>query len=511
MTRFSPGGLDDLTSPPLSTDYLTYVRAIDGTVRKATIGAISGAHSAGSGVFYVQSAPYNAKGDGVTDDTFAVQSAINAAGVVGGIVDLGVGTYLVSASLTNSFPNVKIRGAGKALCIITTNSSAVTPLVIGTLSTATKINYPELEGMTISASGSATMTSGVGATPVYALKIFGVTQCQINDVIAKNGGACFYHQNSDLFNFRQFQMRCGPNSTYAAIWYQGAVDDCTIGQLESVYFNTTANNQVCLRLDEEVTGVANEFNRLSFDACKFGGTTGLTGNIGIQFIAGLRGCTFKNTAFQYNTAATFDFSGFDPGTGSYHNIFSLDGCSIIGTTGTPLVDVFHSPNNSNILIECRSLSIQNATNIINSSANNPSFFFTNSDFSVIANFINCSGGSPHINLAGFARWGTFSGSKVTGAGTPVITQLNGRSGSFVTASKGSSTLSAAATTQAVTFSTQLDVTPTAADILVSFTGSPGSDIGGPPWFSSISATGFTLNVLTGPTNNTNFSYKCSAG
>lgn len=67
-------------------------------------------------IFNVKYAPYNAKGDGVTDDTAAIQAALNAAAAnspnVGGVVFLPPGTYKTSASLVFNADQIILRGSG---------------------------------------------------------------------------------------------------------------------------------------------------------------------------------------------------------------------------------------------------------------------------------------------------------------------------------------------------------------------------------------------------------------
>ncbi|MEC0265133.1 glycosyl hydrolase family 28-related protein [Paenibacillus anseongense] len=65
---------------------------------------------------------YGAKGDGVTDDTSAIQKAINAAGKYGGKVFFPPGTYKVTSTLYVRYHNITLEGASP-------NSSVI--LVVG--------------------------------------------------------------------------------------------------------------------------------------------------------------------------------------------------------------------------------------------------------------------------------------------------------------------------------------------------------------------------------------------
>lgn len=63
-------------------------------------------------VYNVQDATYGAKGDGITDDTAAIQAAIAAASAAGGgIVFFPTGTYKITATLTVSHDNIALVGA----------------------------------------------------------------------------------------------------------------------------------------------------------------------------------------------------------------------------------------------------------------------------------------------------------------------------------------------------------------------------------------------------------------
>jgi Pectate lyase superfamily protein len=70
-----------------------------------------------TGLINVKLAPYNAAGDGVTDDTLAIQAAINAA-QANQVVYLPASTYLISGTLNISTANTSLRGDGPASTII---------------------------------------------------------------------------------------------------------------------------------------------------------------------------------------------------------------------------------------------------------------------------------------------------------------------------------------------------------------------------------------------------------
>jgi len=69
----------------------------------------------------VKNAPYNAKGDGTTDDTTAIQNAINAASP-GQVVYLPASTYIITSQLAISTP-ITLRGDGPTNTIINYNGS----------------------------------------------------------------------------------------------------------------------------------------------------------------------------------------------------------------------------------------------------------------------------------------------------------------------------------------------------------------------------------------------------
>lgn len=71
------------------------------------------------GIINVKS--YGAKGDGVTDDTAAIQAAIDALGETGGVIFVPTGTYVISTPLTLTNQGIVIQFASSMYSIISKN------------------------------------------------------------------------------------------------------------------------------------------------------------------------------------------------------------------------------------------------------------------------------------------------------------------------------------------------------------------------------------------------------
>lgn len=88
--------------------------------------SIKEVHAASSSDYDVKAA-YGAVGNGTTDDTAAIQNAINAAQAAGGgVVFFPKGTYKISSTLTVTKSNVQLEGTGNASVLaMSTNTGAV--------------------------------------------------------------------------------------------------------------------------------------------------------------------------------------------------------------------------------------------------------------------------------------------------------------------------------------------------------------------------------------------------
>jgi hypothetical protein len=115
-------------------------------------------------VFNVKMQPYSAAGDGVTDDTTSIQTAINDASAIHGMVYFPKGTYLISRVLTTGSARwIAFQGEGCGNTIILTANHSMIALIIGPGSVGSGSKPGGwLRDMTISGPSSAPTTQSVG-------------------------------------------------------------------------------------------------------------------------------------------------------------------------------------------------------------------------------------------------------------------------------------------------------------------------------------------------------------
>jgi Pectate lyase superfamily protein len=98
----------------------------------------------------VKDPQFGAAGNGTTDDTAAIQAAINAVGLNGGTLYFPPGTYKTTATLNVAKGLVRLYGAGKAISTIACNQATGDTLAIGSPTSALQSVY--IDGLSFSPS-----------------------------------------------------------------------------------------------------------------------------------------------------------------------------------------------------------------------------------------------------------------------------------------------------------------------------------------------------------------------
>lgn len=137
--------------------------------------AVSHANPASSQIEY-NVKDYGAVGDGIVDDTSAIQSAVNyVATIGGGIIFFPAGTYKITSPIVVT-SLITLYGAGKAASAIKNFSTSTDAIQIGTASTAA--TYVLIENLMITS--NASMTAGAAINTVYGYQV-NIKNIFIND------------------------------------------------------------------------------------------------------------------------------------------------------------------------------------------------------------------------------------------------------------------------------------------------------------------------------------------
>lgn len=220
-------GPQGLTGPtgPIGVQGVTGATGVGPTGATGPTGpAGSGGSGGGLPVFNVRLSPYNAQGNGVTDDTAAIQAAITAAQFAGGgIVFLPTGNYFLGSGLLISAGRVTFQGAGEgATTIVVNRDCGFSPLTVrgnGGVggNQGTWMIYAVVEHLTfamkLSDGSFGFVFTGTGPTTatVPALAISFVTLCKVTDVTITNFGlGLTIHDSANFYGTRVFYVCQAP-------------------------------------------------------------------------------------------------------------------------------------------------------------------------------------------------------------------------------------------------------------------------------------------------------------
>lgn len=183
----------------------------DDASASTVITALSGSTIQGviNNIFNVKDATYGAIGNGVANDTAAIQAAIDAAQAAdGGLVYLPAGTYRITSTLDFGPREITLVGAGPGASIIQMATSNIPIIEI----TGYSANTLRIESLTIQGPGPTTGTSGHGIyvhDNNYEIYCFWIDNVQILDC----GGHGIYvtaHFTNEYS--RVFVSNCGLNA-----------------------------------------------------------------------------------------------------------------------------------------------------------------------------------------------------------------------------------------------------------------------------------------------------------
>jgi len=318
--------------------------------------------------------PYNATGNGTTDDTAAIKAAIAALPANGGIVFLPAGTYLVSSTI-NLTAYQRLVGAGVNATQI--NSTAATFNIIHAGNRQVDgimRNDMGIENMTVSHAG--------GASSFSCIWIDGGGQgTHIASVVTNQGKYGFLLTDLDRCEFwnirasnqRTAGIRCetGLENTWGTVAFYNCSTAISDNNGIGWWWSTNADQ-----------ASPNAFDRVTIYNTLFFMSTGATGGVGLQIdnpgatSMGLYGCLFEQN-IQHVKITKFTAI-------SFHNCTFLDANNVA-------TDCFILSNDNHdiAIYDCR---LQQATNVFHVASGNPSIaaYGFNQNDGNITNIVNGS-------------------------------------------------------------------------------------------------------------------------
>ncbi len=259
---------------------------------------------------------YGATGNGVTDDSAAIQAALTAAAAIaaGGLVYIPAGTYVVGTALTCSNRFVTIQGAGKDSTKLSYTGNGVA-LTLGTTAGAGADSTGGVRDLTITGTGSGTSGLRIIVFNGGYLENLRVEDFTAGNGILFDGANCIYSYNVDvqnnLINLKFSADVTTPGNPYSAnlnVFFGGQIknggqhvistDSADGNKFYGTYF-AVATTAPAINLEKA--------NNWVFDGCMFesnlGGAAVAVVNLGAAGAAtDANGCVFLNNFFTEDNA-----------------------------------------------------------------------------------------------------------------------------------------------------------------------------------------------------------------
>lgn len=499
----NPTGLQLSSTGANVTTSDTFVPSISGT---QITGAVARLIADGFGD-YVSVKDFGALGNGVTNDTIAIQTAINAvAGLGGGCIFFPAGNYIISNALTISNPSIKIKGASRRSTTITQNTNNVKIFNI----TGAAL-YTNIESLNFHYAS----TPIAGATAIYCE----ATSCTFIDFLIRSAyigiectiGVAAKISNFDIYNYVNIGIFVhNTNDVFISNFIINA-NNQTNGALGGIRLQDKAeaiiitDGDVILGVYPITTDAAsnvaglrpayNNFTNVFFDSGVNGAL--LNNIIETEFV----GCWFSNgrtgsgnSGCLVNTANTITFiatrffncGGSGATITNTANKISFIGCSFESNSTTSGIGVAHglyvAPNSSNFTINnCK------ASNGLYNGQQGYGIFI--------------SSGSYNYTICNNLLTGNYTGS-INDSGISPKT-LSGNVG-YVTKNSGYSSISTGNTSVIVNHG--LSITPTVSDILLS----PTVPVGSNSFYvdtTTITSTQFTVKITSAAISTMYFTWQ----
>jgi hypothetical protein len=451
---------------------------------------------------------FGAVGDGVTDDTAAIQAAIDAAySSGGGTVLVPKGTYLVSSSIGLK-NDVNVMGAGWRNTTVTASG-----------------NFPVIQELRTDVSGNLRGTSverlcirggGNGLDSAHGIKLRYTNHVKLKDIV-------FFGCRNAIDVERGFRSEIdscyawgsGPDSSYIGLYMRE--DSGTVsGDPNNAWFITSCSFQQTLSYGiriESATGTT--FANIRVGACGdhgwyIGDPPSSTDVIQWIWFMQCHSDTNNGDGFKISkgsASAIRELYFVACWAGSVANGWAIAGATRIGIYGGTARDITTNGISLNTCTHMKILGVDLINWNKGGAGAHGVALSSTTNSKLIGNTVETSytTGSPKSVNENASSFNSICDNSISNGGNPAATSVWEGNVGFVAENSGNATV--AAGTSSVIVNHGLSYTPSMGDIMLTPSNNLTSNGVSGMWVSNLTGTSFTINFNTNTTNNVGVGWK----